>query len=278
VELTRSLSAHRARRLNAPAMAGSPDLETRVRALFARRDRRPLRARVAVAISALILVISLPVASLHLYAQALRGSVTGHVEDPSGARVPDCSVTAKNLDGKNLETANCNASGEYTLTSIPPGRYTVTISKPGFKMMTLPIVVTSNLVSTVNGRLDLGGVTESVTVTGRQAAAGTGPSVTATQSVRVGGAVASAMLLDGKKPQYPASLEQAGIEGLVVMRGVITKEGVITDLTVVNTVSDQAFADAALEAVGTWRYVPTKLNGDPVESETTVTVTFKLGQ
>jgi len=34
---------------------------------------------------------------------------------------------------------------------------------------------------------------------------------------------------------------------------------------------------SALEAVKNWRYQPTQLNGDPVEVDTTITVSFVLG-
>jgi len=35
---------------------------------------------------------------------------------------------------------------------------------------------------------------------------------------------------------------------------------------------------AAIDAVSQWKYKPTQLNGEPVEVQTTVTVTFSLGQ
>ncbi|HUA57987.1 MAG TPA: M56 family metallopeptidase [Verrucomicrobiae bacterium] len=279
IEVTRAVAARRARGLNATAMAASPDLESRVRSLFTRHDRRPLRARMAMAVSALILAVGLPVASLHLYAQTARGSITGHIEDPSGARVPACTVTAKNLDGANVETASCNRAGDYRLASIPPGHYSVTVNTRGFKAMTLPMVVTPNVTATLDVALTLGDVTESVTVTGQKPVSGFSPSAGSTpQKVRVGGAVTPCMLITARKPQYPPDLQQAGVEGVVLIRAVISKEGVVLNPVVINTVAEQAFSQAALDAVRTWRYKPSTLNGEPVESATTITIDFKLDQ
>jgi outer membrane biosynthesis protein TonB len=41
---------------------------------------------------------------------------------------------------------------------------------------------------------------------------------------------------------------------------------------------NQEFVQAAIEAVKEWRYKPTKLNGNPVEVVTTVTINFTLSQ
>lgn len=277
VEVTRSIAARRLRGLNAATMAAGPDLETRVRALFAPRDRRPLRMRVAFALAAIVLAVGLPVATLHLYAQTARGSVSGVVVDPSGARVPNCLVTAQNLDGANQETAQCNEAGEYRFAAIPPGRYQLTVKKPGFKAMTLPIMVTSNLSATVNATLNMGDVTESITVTGQRPSSAFAQSAVP-QKVRVGGLVAPVKLIEAPKPQYPPSLQQAGVEGVVVIRAVISKDGTVLNPMIVNTVAEPAFSEAALAAVSHWRYKPAELNGEPMEAATTITVDFKLGQ
>jgi TonB family protein len=279
VEVTRSIGARQAHGLNAHAMAGSPDLESRVRGLFASRDRRPLRTRVALAVAGAILAVGLPVASLHVYAQASGGALSGAVQDPSGARVPNCVVTAKNLDGTNEETARADAKGEYHLANIPPGRYGLTFSSPGFARMTTQAMVTSGVAGRVDAILELENVMETVTVTAQKpAVAAAQPADSTAQRIRVGGNVQPAKLIYGPKPVYPANLQQQGIEGTVTIRATISKEGLVLDPVVLNTAVDAAFAQAALDAVRQWRYLASELNGEPVEIKTTVSVDFKLGQ
>ena len=64
------------------------------------------------------------------------------------------------------------------------------------------------------------------------------------------------------------------IQGVVVLTAIIGKDGNIQNLQVVG--GHPMLAPAAIEAVKHWRYKPFLLNGQPVEVETTVTVTFRV--
>jgi TonB family protein len=227
----------------------------------------------------LVLVAALPLVPLYLYAQNAGGSITGHVEDPSGARVPNCSVTAKNLDGKNEETATCNATGQYKFAAIPPGHYSLTINARGFKVTTMPMMVTPGVTATADAILELGSIMETINVVATKPGGGFGRSNgAAAEKVRIGGSVTPAMLLNGPKPVYPPDLHQSGVEGSVTIRAVVSTEGKLLNPRVVNTVTNPAFSDAALEAVSHWRFKPSELNGQPVEVSTTITVNFTLEQ
>ena len=78
------------------------------------------------------------------------------------------------------------------------------------------------------------------------------------------------------QPTYPPLAKTAGIQGTVVLRAVISKEGTIENLTVQS--GPPLLVKAALEAVAQWRYRPYLLNGDPFEVETQVTVNFVLNR
>jgi periplasmic protein TonB len=78
------------------------------------------------------------------------------------------------------------------------------------------------------------------------------------------------------EPIYPSVARQAGIQGAVVLRAIISKEGTIEDLRVLS--GHPLLAPAALDAVRQWRYRPYLLNGEPVEVETQVTVNFVLSR
>jgi protein TonB len=95
--------------------------------------------------------------------------------------------------------------------------------------------------------------------------------------VQIGGNVQAAMLIYGPKPVYPPLAKQARISGTVHLHAFISKEGTIQTLTVIPP-AHPLLAPAAVDAVRQWRYKPTMLNGEPVEVETTIDVSFMLAQ
>lgn len=81
-------------------------------------------------------------------------------------------------------------------------------------------------------------------------------------------------LIHKVEPQYPIIAKQLHIEGTVIVKAFISREGVITRA---EAESGQALlAQAALAAVRQWRYRPYYLNHEPIEVETEITVNFVL--
>jgi TonB family protein len=282
MDLVRGLAATRSRWADAPAMAEASDLERRVRALLdAARSRYPLSRRAAIAVASVAMAVLLPVAAITAQAQATRGSLVGVVEDASHARVPNCQVTAKNLDGTNQEVTRANAAGEYSFAAIPPGRYALEIRSPGFAAFKRDTTVAVGKTARVEATLDLGEVSETVVVEGQKPAEDTpaaAPMARPPHRIRVGGNVQATRLIHMVIPEYPAELQQLGIQGTVVMRAVISMSGELLNLDAVNADVDARLAKAALDAVHQWKYQPTLLNGQPVQVATTITVGFQLGQ
>jgi protein TonB len=81
-------------------------------------------------------------------------------------------------------------------------------------------------------------------------------------------------LIHRVQPVYPHLAIQARIQGEVVLRAIISRDGRIDGLQVVS--GHPMLAPAAVDAVRQWRYRPYVLNGEPVEVETQVTVRFVL--
>ena len=81
-------------------------------------------------------------------------------------------------------------------------------------------------------------------------------------------------LIHKVEPQYPAVAKQLHIEGTVIVRAFISREGVITRAEVER--GQTLLAQAALTAVRQWRYRPYYLNHQPIEVETEITVNFVL--
>jgi protein TonB len=100
------------------------------------------------------------------------------------------------------------------------------------------------------------------------------PKAAAPARIKQGGAVTAAAIIAQTKPNYPPLARQARIQGNVVLHAIIDKEGKVAQLEVVS--GHPLLVQSALEAVKQWRYRPTQLNGDPVEVDTTITVTFSM--
>ncbi|MDT7605442.1 MAG: hypothetical protein QOF61_3439, partial [Acidobacteriota bacterium] len=96
------------------------------------------------------------------------GSLTGTVIDPTGAAVAGAAVSVKNNATAQELTATTNDQGTFTVPSAPAGTYTVTITPTtGFKQSILKDVkVDAGRPSNVDVKLEVGQVTESVTITG----------------------------------------------------------------------------------------------------------------
>lgn len=101
------------------------------------------------------------------FAQGTTSRVTGTITDSSGAAVSGATVTLINEGTKVSLTAVTSDSGAYVFDLVQPGIYTVTIEKEGFKKFVTPNnSVLVNQPATVNVALEVGGVSEVVTVEG----------------------------------------------------------------------------------------------------------------
>ena len=91
--------------------------------------------------------------------------ISGEVQDATGAIVMGATVTVVNRNTDLTRTATANESGIYVISNLPIGSYDISATAPGFKKSTLTgVELTVNSKLTVNLKLDVGNVTESVTV------------------------------------------------------------------------------------------------------------------
>ncbi|MBI4555937.1 MAG: TonB-dependent receptor [Candidatus Hydrogenedentes bacterium] len=100
-------------------------------------------------------------------AQSDRGAITGTLSDSTGAVLPGVSVSATNVQtGSRYETVSTE-TGNYTLVQLPAGIYELSAELPGFKKSVrqgITVLVAQTL--RINIGLELGGVSEAITVTG----------------------------------------------------------------------------------------------------------------
>ena len=98
-------------------------------------------------------------------AQVLFGSVSGTITDQSGAGVPKAHVTLINKATSVQKEGDTDESGHYTITDVPPGNYDLKITASGFKPLTQTnLTVTANTVTNGDAKLQVGAISEQVTV------------------------------------------------------------------------------------------------------------------
>ncbi len=100
-------------------------------------------------------------------AQVLYGTLTGTVTDQSNAVVPDVTVTVTNQDTGAVRTATTSGQGDYRVTNMLPGTYTVSLQQAGFSGYTQKnVTIEINREVRLDVTLQPTGVTQTVMVTG----------------------------------------------------------------------------------------------------------------
>jgi hypothetical protein len=93
------------------------------------------------------------------------GAINGTVTDAQGGTVSGASVTATSLATNQSRTATTGANGVYTFSLLPPGNYKLKFAAPGFKTSEIgSVTVNGTETATVNQALEVGAVTQTVTV------------------------------------------------------------------------------------------------------------------
>ena len=111
----------------------------------------------------LLIALSLP---CKLAAQLDRGEVTGTVEDPSGAVVPNAKILLTNDDTGVVTTTKSTATGTYVFDGVIASKYTIQAEAPGFQRYVVHgVIVHVQQVLTIDVHLATGSVQTSVTVT-----------------------------------------------------------------------------------------------------------------
>jgi len=98
-----------------------------------------------------------------------RAGIQGSILDSQGAAVPDAKVTVTAKDTGLVQETTSDANGVYSVNRLAPGLYTVAIEKTGFKRKVVDdIQIIPEQVNALNVTLDVGQLSESVTVNGSE--------------------------------------------------------------------------------------------------------------
>ena len=119
---------------------------------------KALRLLLVVAVAAILV----PAAS----GQTSLGSISGLVTDQTGASVPDVAIDVTDIGRNTTFSTSSNEQGFYVVTQLPPGTYSLLAEAAGFRGYELgAIIVSTQEKVSADIILELGAVTESVSVT-----------------------------------------------------------------------------------------------------------------
>jgi len=100
-----------------------------------------------------------------LSAQVVQGTITGNVSDSTGALVPGVDIIIKNEDIGVVTRTTSTSGGVYTVTLLPPGKYSITAELTGFQRLEIKgLELGSAQTVRQDLSLQIGSLVDSVTV------------------------------------------------------------------------------------------------------------------
>lgn len=227
-----------------------------------------------------LLNISTRASSAHSFAQGAPSTITGVVQDQFGGALANVKVGLVSAGTQRVAVPS-SQDGAFQFEGLPAGEYVLEVSRPGAPTLQQRITLRSGQQMRRDITLQLLPIEERITVTDKLAedvprqAAGSRPAERRDcLDTPRGGCLQAPVLIRRIAPQYPGQLGSSRREGSSVLAGRIATDGSLTGLRVLTT-ENAEFAQAAMAAVGRWRFEPTRLNGQPVESAIMVTVDFR---
>jgi hypothetical protein len=111
-----------------------------------------------------VVAIAVLAVSAQAYAQTPTGGISGTVTDATGAVIRGAAVSIVNTDTRQLRTLATSDDGRFTAAALSPGSYQIAIESFGFKRLDRAVTVEAGTTTLIDVRVELGEVTQSVTV------------------------------------------------------------------------------------------------------------------
>src|SRR5271157_1386533 len=112
-----------------------------------------------------LLVIAAMMAPSLMAQSAVSGDLTGTVTDPTGAVLPNATVTMKSDAEGQTRTATTNSNGSYRFSLVRPGSYTVTVVAAGFSTAQTKANVGIGMAAVADIKMTVGAGSQTVEVT-----------------------------------------------------------------------------------------------------------------
>jgi beta-lactamase regulating signal transducer with metallopeptidase domain len=280
-----------ARRLNTrsavgPFMASRTDLATRIAAVIdssQRRDRPGRLSRIAAAPGVMLVLLAIaPV-------QAVRASatLTGNLFDPFGGAVDNVKLYLEQIGGTESYQGRTDQAGHFAFKALPAGTYR--LAAPMDFVPATTIALSAGAAAQRDIRMEVETLTDTFTV-----CADCPPEIdtyvppdslvaefqrdrmdASNQPVKGPEPVGGWESYWSRLPEYPRTLRDAGLEGIVIVEGRIGTDGLASDLKVVSDVHP-ALASAAVDAVQAERWEPGRVRGIAIEVPLRMTIAYIL--
>ena len=98
------------------------------------------------------------------FSQINSATLTGTVTDSSGAVIAGANVSVEQVETSTARSTSTNDAGFFNMPFLQPGSYTVSITKSGFESQTSHVTLQVNQIANLNFSLNVGQVSQSVTV------------------------------------------------------------------------------------------------------------------
>ncbi len=146
-----------------------------------------------------------------VYGQADSGRIVATVTDPSGAAIPNATISLVNPQTGLKLSSTSSSSGELNITAVPQGSYTAMVTAAGFESQTQQVTVAATQNVTLNVQLKVGQPTTTVVVTG---VAGMVDTTDATLGETIQGKQITELPLNGRNALNLALLTPGVTQGL----------------------------------------------------------------
>lgn len=274
------------------AMAEASELEERVMAILDSGKKRGRLSRLGIiVIVAALLAVVLPLAATQAIGSGA-GAVSGVVRDASQTPVKGARVILTAPGGGGSAAVVTDTAGGWRVAQLAAGTYSIEVQARGFQLLRRTVEVKEGAEARQNMIVEIGKVREEMTVRAGSAPlppppppASPGPPERAAPVAPPDVAappppppadsnVTPVRLVKQVKPRYPESAKSEKASGQVVLRGVISVDGSVIGLTTISA-NRADLEEAAKAAVQQWKFEPAKLNGQPVEVVTDLTINFQ---
>jgi TonB family protein len=279
LDLARSMTHHRRLWAAAPGIARPSSLERRITAMLNRQlDRQPISRAARLTCGALVVSLTAVVASL-VFAQGGSARVIGSVSDPSGAPLPDTTISLTHRSTGATHAVPTDQAGSFVFATLPPGEYLLEARAIGFAPVKDTMTLAPGDSTQRDFRLNIGSIEETITVGEpqpgpRPARAKSNADIAGILDRFRGRRLQPPIKLNHVAPTYPTALLEAGVSGQVVLMGRVAADGSVTGIEVV-TPAHEDLVTAAIEAARQWKFEPTRLWGTPVEVGMKMTFNFR---
>jgi len=251
--------------------------------LNVRLNRDPITRSASLAAVIVLTALTVIVAGFGVSAQSAFATLSGSVVDPNGRPIPGVTLKLSNAQRQSNYEVKSDPTGQYEFVGLPAGTYTLLFETGGFATVKREGIALAGQPFQVNAVMQVGSIMETITVSDQAR-----PLAPQTNSFRqrprndlqpdpcanspAGGCIRMPIKIKDVKPIFPAGAN-AGTGTQVVLEGRIGADGFIAGMQVVSA-PDQSFANAALNAVNAWEFLPTELDGQPIDTRIKVMVNF----